>query len=227
MRAVLLDALGTLLALRDPAAALAGLLDGRGLRFGPDEVRRAVDREMAHYRAHNAGAADAASLARLRADCARVMRTELRGVAGVEEVGDDELLGVFAFEVYPDVMPALGMLREAGLRLAVVSNWDVSLHEVLDRTGLRAAVDEVVVSAEVGEAKPGARPFAVALERLGVDASRAVHVGDSVAEDVAGARAAGVRAVLLMRDRERSVAQGVEVVGDLREVVALPRVAGP
>jgi putative hydrolase of the HAD superfamily len=110
------------------------------------------------------------------------------------------MVSSFRFVPYPEVPGVLDALRRRGDRLAVVSNWDVSLHEVLERTGLAPAFDAVVVSAELGFAKPDPRPFARALELLGVDAAHALHAGDQVDEDVAGAEAAGVRAVLVARD---------------------------
>jgi putative hydrolase of the HAD superfamily len=78
------------------------------------------------------------------------------------------------------------------LRLAVVSNWDVGLHDHLRAIGLDSLVDTVVTSAEAGAPKPSPAIFALALRRLGTTADRAVHVGDDAA-DVEGARAAGIR----------------------------------
>jgi putative hydrolase of the HAD superfamily len=94
----------------------------------------------------------------------------------------------------------LEALRARGAGLAVVSNWDVSLHDVLERTGLRDLVDAVVISAELGAAKPDPAIFHVALQALGVQAGDALHVGDSLEQDVRGAMAAGVAAVLVVRD---------------------------
>jgi putative hydrolase of the HAD superfamily len=85
------------------------------------------------------------------------------------------------------------------LRLVVASNWDVALPEVLERIGLARLLDGVVSSAMVGARKPAAAPFARALELAGVDPSEALHVGDSVVEDVEGALAAGIAAVLIDR----------------------------
>ena len=81
----------------------------------------------------------------------------------------------------------------------MVSNWDVSLHDVWT-LGLAPLLDGVVTSAEVGARKPDAAIFARALEIAGVRAEQAVHVGDSLEEDVAGARAAGIEPVLIRRD---------------------------
>ena len=96
-------------------------------------------------------------------------------------------------------------LRAAGCALVVVSNWDVSLHERLAETGLAPLVDGVVASAEVGVAKPERAIFERALALAGVRAADAWHVGDSVAEDVEGARAAGIRPVLVARADATSV----------------------
>jgi putative hydrolase of the HAD superfamily len=96
----------------------------------------------------------------------------------------------------------------------VVSNWDVSLHDVLERTRLRALVDAVVISAELGAAKPDPAIFRAALERLGATAGEAMHVGDSVEHDVAGAHAAGLEAVLVARDGAQAP-DGVRVVASL------------
>jgi putative hydrolase of the HAD superfamily len=83
--------------------------------------------------------------------------------------------------------------------LVVVSNWDSSLADVLDRIGIGEQVDGVVTSAGAGAAKPDPAIFRVALARVGVRAAQALHIGDSLVEDVAGARAAGVGAVWLDR----------------------------
>ena len=91
-------------------------------------------------------------------------------------------------------------LRELGCALVVVSNWDVSLRERLDETGLSPLVDGAVSSAEVGVLKPHPAPFERALALAGVCAADAWHVGDSVEEDVQGAHAAGIRPVLIARD---------------------------
>jgi hypothetical protein len=81
----------------------------------------------------------------------------------------------------------------------VVSNWDVSLHDVLERTELRPLVDAVLTSAEFGAAKPDPAIFRRGLELAGAGAAQAWHVGDSDREDVAGARATGIAPVLLRR----------------------------
>jgi len=99
--------------------------------------------------------------------------------------------------VLPGVPQALTRLRAAGLRLVVVSNADGTVEEGLTRAGLRGHLDAVVDSQVIGFEKPDPRIFAHALELFGSDPARTLHVGDFYAADVAGARAAGVHAVLL------------------------------
>ena len=100
-------------------------------------------------------------------------------------------------DVPADVQPSLARFRAAGLRLAVVSNANGTLRLLLERLGLAPAFEVILDSAEEGVEKPDARLFQRALERLGADAATAVHVGDIYHVDVVGARAAGVRPVLL------------------------------
>jgi putative hydrolase of the HAD superfamily len=101
----------------------------------------------------------------------------------------------------------------------VVSNWDVSLAEVLQRIGLGSHIDGVVTSAQVGERKPSPAVFDAALALAGTAADRAIHVGDSVVEDVQGARAAGLEAVMLRRDGGPGPA-GVRTITSLSELGA-------
>jgi putative hydrolase of the HAD superfamily len=225
-RAVLLDALGTLVTFAPPAPRLRALLAERhGVSVSEDEAAAAMKAEIRHYRAEHDVAVDAESLAGLRRDCAAVLRDALP--ARVHDALDVDalvptLLDAIAFSPFEETLEVLGALRAAGYRLAVVSNWDVSLREVLDRTGMTAFFDAIVISAELGAAKPDPRPFAAALEALGVDAADALHVGDTHAEDVLGARAAGVTPVLVVRDGVAAPDDGtVATISDLRGVLTL------
>src|SRR6185312_3537650 len=106
----------------------------------------------------------------------------------------------------------------------VVSNWDVSLHDVLAETDLAPLLDGVVTSAEVGHSKPDPAIFARALAVADAAAHEAIHVGDSVAHDVAGALASGVEPLLLVRDGTAADAApppGVRTIATLRPVLEL------
>jgi putative hydrolase of the HAD superfamily len=102
------------------------------------------------------------------------------------------------WRVYPDVPERLAAWRDQGLRLAVVSNFDRRLHVLLRDLGVRPWLDRVIVSSEVGAAKPSALPFHRALEALDLRPHQVWHVGDQP-EDVAGASRAGVRCLRLRR----------------------------
>jgi putative hydrolase of the HAD superfamily len=214
---VLLDALGTLVELERPWPHLVGELAARGAVVDEEDARAAMLAEMAYYRAHHDEAVDRPALKDLRRRCAAVVQERLHTSLALDDVLD-ALLGAIRFRAYPEVPDVLARLRAGGARLAVVSNWDVSLHDVLERTGLRPLVDAVVISAELGVAKPDPAIFRAALRRLGATADGAVHVGDSLEHDVAGARAAGLEAVLVVRNGAVAP-EGVRTVGSLAELV--------
>lgn len=102
-----------------------------------------------------------------------------------------------AWEPLPGVRDALHRLREAGLRLAVVSNWHLRLPVILSALDLDEPFAFVLTSAAHGFRKPARSIFDAALSRLGVPAARAAHIGDSWEDDVLGARSAGMLPLLL------------------------------
>lgn len=104
------------------------------------------------------------------------------------------------WHVYADVAGPLEAWRRRGLKLAVVSNFDQRLSGLLEGLGLADAFAAVVVSSAAGAAKPDPQPFRLALAALDLEPGAVWHVGDSP-EDEAGARAAGVRPVLIRRPR--------------------------
>jgi putative hydrolase of the HAD superfamily len=221
-RAILLDALGTIVALEPPAPSLRSELRERfGIALSESDAERAVGAEMAYYRGHLDEGRDAASLASLRQRCAEALRAALPGCEGLAAVEPGALtaalLASLRFTVFADVRPALAAARREGRRVVVVSNWDVSLHGVLERLGLAAMLDAVVTSAEVGARKPAREIFEEALRLAGTAAHEAIHVGDSLEEDVAGARRAGIEPVLLRRDGQGGPS-GLRTIATLAEL---------
>ena len=99
--------------------------------------------------------------------------------------------------VMPGVPQALARLRQQGLTLAVVSNSDGTCAQSLETAGLLQYLNFVIDSAEVGVEKPDRRIFEIALTRCGADPRRTLYVGDLYHADVAGARGAGLHALLL------------------------------
>lgn len=208
-RAVFLDALGTLVELEPPWVHLSRAL---GDEVPGQRVIAAMRAEMRYYRAHSHEGRDSASLADLRERCAAVVSRELGRPIDV-----DTLMGAIRFRAYPDAAPALEALRARGLRLVCVSNWDCSLPEVLERCGLAGALDGVVSSAVARAQKPDPAIFEPALELARCRREEVLHVGDTAEEDLAAARAAGIRALLL--DREGSSPKG-SGPGDATERIA-------
>lgn len=104
-----------------------------------------------------------------------------------------------AFFVFPDVVPALDAMQDAGLRLAVVSNWGWHAPELLQTLELARHFEVMSISARVGYQKPHAAIFEHALELLDVGPDEAIHVGDDPEADVMGARRVGIEPVLIDR----------------------------
>jgi putative hydrolase of the HAD superfamily len=219
VRAVLLDALGTLVELQPPAPRLRRLLRGSGIDVTEEQAAAGFAAEIAYYLDHHLDGSDPERLERLRDRCAEELRRAL-GVPGLDHAAARRaMLGALEFSPYADVLPALGELRERGIALVVASNWDCSLPAWLRPTGLLELVDGVVTSAEVGAAKPDPRVFERALAVAGVAAGAALHVGDKVDNDLEGAAAAGVRGILVQREGEPP--PRVEAIRSLRELAAL------
>jgi len=123
------------------------------------------------------------------------------------------------FELFEDVLPVLDELRRAGLRIAVVSNGIRDLHSFVSHH--RLDVDAIVDSRSHGRVKPHPTIFQAALAALAVVPADAVMVGDSLEEDIDGARALGMRAILLDREQRHP-----EVDGRLTDLYALPAALG-
>jgi FMN phosphatase YigB (HAD superfamily) len=184
---VTIDAYGTLVTLVDPVPALSAALAERGAQREHDAVVHGFRTEVAHYAQHSFEGHDEAGLAQLQRDCAAVF-LEAAGA----DLDVDEFAPVFAgamhFEVLPGVRPALERLRSLGLELAVVANWDLTLGRLLDEVGLKPYFRAVVHAA----GKPAPEGLLRALEQLGVEPGRALHIGDDEVDELA-ARAAGMQ----------------------------------
>jgi putative hydrolase of the HAD superfamily len=191
IRGLTIDAMGCLVTLDDPVPALGRLVAGRGEAREPAALKAALKAEIAYYRAHHAGARDAAQMRALQETCARLVAHELGLRTPVDDAFVDGFLACLAFRVLPGVSEALTVVHDAGLPMVVVSNWDWGLPAHLEALGLDGFFAGVVTSGGAGVAKPDPRIFAPALEILGLPAAQVAHLGD---EDVDrdGADAAGL-----------------------------------
>ena len=104
-----------------------------------------------------------------------------------------------SWRLYPETLETLAALRERGLTLAVISNFDSRLFNILKGLGVASCFDSIVISSHTGHAKPAPEIFLRALELHRVKAEEAIHIGDSLDKDAAGAKNAGLTGVLLDR----------------------------
>ena len=108
--------------------------------------------------------------------------------------------------LYDDVVPTLQHFRDAGFKLAIVSNWDTPLDPLTERLGISDYFDAIVAShdARVRSEKPDPHIFNCALAAIGVSAEETVHIGDTYEADIVGAEAVGIRPILLDRDNTQT-----------------------
>jgi putative hydrolase of the HAD superfamily len=220
LEAVLFDAGGTLVRL--DFEWMSDLLASLGVNADPIRIRRA---EVDGRRRYDASArrphatTEASPPLGSAGDTHAYYRGTLEA-SGVPEGRVDEVIGRFEARhadgglwtrPVEGARSALDRVQALGLRIAVVSNSDGRAEQHLIDCGVRDGLEFVVDSHRVGAEKPHPRIFQIALERLAVPPGRALYVGDIVAVDVRGARAAGMHVVLI--DPYRSYApRGVDAI---------------
>ena len=226
IRAVLLDAAGTLLEPREPVGVTyARFAHGHGVELPAwrlDDAFRRVLRAAPPMAFPDEPPSRRASLERRW--WRDVVRATFRAADQTARLDDPEACFEALFAHYaqpqawralPGAQPALEALRRSGRRVAVLSNFDQRLPDLLGGLGLR--VDRVLLPAELGAAKPDPRCFERALERLAVAAAEAVYVGDDAELDVAAARRAGLLAI---------DARSLATLGELPERIAALEAVG-
>ncbi len=146
---------------------------------------------------------------------------------GMFEKFDDffeEVFQVFedpkSWKLYPETEPVLRQLKAQGLELGIISNFDSRLFPVLRGLGIEQYFDTVTISSLSQAAKPAPKIFHLALDKHAVDPEDAVHVGDSLKEDVEGAAKAGLMSVLIDRS-EVEVAPGIHRIRSLDQLQPL------
>lgn len=205
-RGLLLDAMGTLIRLRESVGTTYSRV---AAQHDISVEAAAIDRVFAQvYRQAPPLAFGALSgqelLAAERSWWAERIDAALGAAGGPQAPAElhqalfDHFADAAAWAVYDDVSEHLRAWHGAGLDLAVVSNFDQRLHGLLEGLDLNRWLRLVVVSSSAGAAKPSPRPFQLALAGLGHHPDQVWHVGDSP-EDAEGARAAGLRCLIVRR----------------------------
>ncbi|MGB3788028.1 MAG: HAD-IA family hydrolase [Phormidesmis sp.] len=209
-KVIYLDAFGTLFGVKSSVGELySQLAHAAGVATDPQAVNRAFYQSFAaaeRLAFPNAAPADIPGL-EYRWWKAIVSETFER-VGALRKFGDFETFyaGLYSYfetgdpwHVYADTVPSLTRWQSMGIELGIISNFDSRLHSVLSILSLDTYFDSVTLSTEVGAAKPSHLIFQAALAKHRCKPQQAWHVGDSEAEDYAGARAVGMRAVLVAR----------------------------
>lgn len=134
-------------------------------------------------------------------------------------IGEREIFQVpsSTFRRFDDAIPCLESLKSQGYRLAVLSNWDVSLHGCLEAHELTNYFDAVFASLEEGVEKPDSRLFQIVLDHFQVDASEAFHVGDDRTDDFDGAQRAGIPVAWLDRTAQEPNQPVINSLNQLEE----------
>src|SRR5262245_42932029 len=209
LRVIFFDAVGTLIETRDSVGEIYGRV---AREFGLEAEPQTLQQNFAYsFRrqpplAFPAGAPDALLSELEKGWWRNLVKAVFAGLGSFPRFEQffgeifERFRGREFWRVYDDVAPALTELKHRGLKLGVISNFDSRLYDVLRACGLDHFFDSVHVSTRVGAAKPDSAIFQAALNYHSVEARKAWHVGDSLREDVEGAIAAGINAVLLDRD---------------------------
>jgi putative hydrolase of the HAD superfamily len=226
LRVVYFDAAGTIFHTREPAGLSYAKI---ARRFGVQADERLVIDSFKRAFAAAPGLAfgpgyEATLLRELEREWwHRLVRSTFAGLGDFADF-DAYFDALFAFFADPanwtcdrDAPVLLGALRESGLEVGLISNFDYRIYAILDALGLRRHFDSITISSEAGYAKPAPEIFHIALERHSVHADEALHVGDSEALDVAGAHAAGVAAVLVDPDATGADAPAPEAPSSLSD----------
>ena len=219
LRTVFFDGAGTLFHTREPAGLSYAKI---ARRFGLDADERLVTDSFKRAFAAAPGLAfgpgrQPSQLRELERDWWRRVVRETFAKLGQFPDFEAYFEALFAFFADPanwicdpQAQILLAALRESGLGLGVISNFDHRIYRILEALKLRRYFDSITISSEAGYAKPSPEIFRIALERHSVSASQALHVGDSEPLDAVGARAAGIACILIDPETEPGEADDIE-----------------
>ena len=209
-KVIYLDAFGTLFGVKGSVGALySQLAHAAEVTTDPQAVNHAFYQSFASAERLAFPNADPATVPELEYCWWKAIVSQtFKRVGAFEKFADFEAFyaGLYDYfetsdpwHVYADTISSLDRWQSKGIELGIISNFDSRLHRVLDALGLEGYFQSVTLSTEVGAAKPSPEIFQVALAKHSCMPQQAWHVGDSEAEDYAGARAIGMRAVLVAR----------------------------
>ena len=228
LKAIFFDAAGTLIKTSRPVGESYALLAKKyGMEVSPEELRERFRVCFSSAAPLAFPGAEAKEIKGLERQWWKDLVRRIFEPHGRFERFDDyfaELFSYFskpeAWTLYPETIETLSALSERGFVLDVISNFDSRLFAILEGLGIASRFDSVVISSQVGYAKPAPEIFQAALGLHRLKAEEAVHVGDSPDKDAAGASTAGLTGVLLDRNG-RAVVGSFPRVRNLKEILIL------
>lgn len=119
-------------------------------------------------------------------------------------------------------LPTLTKLKEEGIGVGLISNWDHTAREVMINTGIYPLLDEVIISAEVGFEKPDERIFQHALARINASATECLYVGDNYYDDVIGSQKLGIPSILINPFDRQGIEElpAIPVISNISELLS-------
>ncbi len=238
IRAAFFDAAGTLFEPREPVGrTYARLAREFGVDASEDSVAAGFRQAFGDAPGLAFGPGHApAELRKLEREWWRMRVAETFAALG--KFGDfdayfDALFDYFANPVHwiadNEAARMLQRLKDTGIKLGVISNFDYRLYRILDGLDLTRHFDTITISSEAGYAKPRREVFEFALSGAGLNASEAMHVGDSERLDFAASAAAGMGAIIIDRERPLTapiVAGRTARISSLAAVIEVAQVFG-
>ncbi|NGZ60741.1 MAG: hydrolase [Nitrospira sp. LK265] len=222
VKAIFFDAADTLFYIEKGLGhTYAGVARKYGADPDPAEIKKAFSRAFKSAPPLAFGDVSVKERQRLEKEWWRAIVEKVYSDIGMFDEFDphfDELFEVFrgeAWTLFPETVDVLSSLKESGYRLGIISNFDSRVYDVMRQLGIYEYFDVLVISSEAGHAKPSHGIFSLALERAGRDPREVIHVGDDLCNDFHGARAMGIRALLLDREGEYAGANFMDRIEDL------------
>jgi len=143
---------------------------------------------------------------------------------GLDSVSDEHFERVYNsftgtqyWQVFDDVLETLELLKKMNIKLGVISNWDTRLMKILKDVDLFDKFEQVTISSDVGHEKPSPKIFMIAAKNLEVSLNSSIYVGDSPEKDVVAANNAGMKGILISRDRVNY--SDLDTIFDLRDLI--------
>jgi len=218
-RAVLFDAAETLFTTRGSVGEIYGTVARRyGSQHTPEAIQAAFLRNF-----RGAGPISIEDQKRWWKDVVFRVFNEVGMIQNFDQFFDEvyeKFRDSQGWILFPETHDVLNQLKDRGLKLGVISNFDSRIYSVLDSLGIRQFFDTITLSSETGYCKPDPEIFAAAVRSLGLPASQVLLVGDSPHDDVEAGLRAGLSAVLIDRNGRHDAKDHLERISSLEDVVA-------